>query len=66
MIDQGIGGNQLELKPAERLREAADRPKSAGNLTNLFSPRKERITKNIHSCDWIVTCPSFYNSLKMM
>ena len=42
---QGVGGSQLKLKPAERRRDASDKPKSAGNRPDLSSRAKRRSRK---------------------
>ena len=46
MINLGVGACQIELTPAGRGQEAADKPKSAGNQTDLSSPSKREL-KNI-------------------
>lgn len=43
MIDRGVVGCQIELKPAEGGREAADKTKRAGNPADLTSQSKGRL-----------------------
>jgi hypothetical protein len=45
MINRGVVGCQFELKPAERSREAADKPESAGNPTDFSSRGKRGLQK---------------------
>jgi len=42
MIKGGVIGCQVELRPAERGQEAAGKPKSAEDQTDLSSPSKKR------------------------
>jgi len=45
MIDLGVVGCQIELKPGERGQQAEVKPKSLGNPTDLFSHVKRESRK---------------------
>jgi len=47
MVNQGAAACQIELKPEEKGREAADKPKSAGNPTDLTSQGQRRLRRII-------------------
>jgi hypothetical protein len=47
MINRGVVGCQIELKPAERGRPVTDKAKSAGDRADLSFSTKEGIIKNI-------------------
>jgi len=50
MVNQGAAACQIELKPEEKGREAADKPKSAGNPTGLSLREKRGSRRILRGC----------------